>query len=229
MTLRAPGKPLGYGKSINWRVYMSLNMLKHFKPNCTALLVIDVQNDFCHPNGFSARNGKNIRYMQGILPKLREVINKARKAGLKIIFVKSYFDEKYPSPSMRIRKIYLGRTEDVCPEGSWNSEFIIMPEEGDLTIVKNAFSAFIETSLEEVLREKDIKSLAVTGVLTNVCCESTLRDEFMLGFNTVLIEDCCASDNMDAHSATVYNVKNYFGWVINSNTLFNFWLSDLKG
>lgn len=204
-------------------------MLNYFNPKNTALLVIDIQNDFCHQNGFFARIGKNIQHMQGILPKVQALINGARKAGVKIIFIKSYFDEKYLGPSMKVRKMYLGRTEDVCQEGSWGSEFIIMPQEGDFVIVKHAFSAFVGTLLEQTLRREGIESLATTGVLTNVCCESTLRDGFMLGFNTVLIEDCCASDNLDAHNGTLYNIRTYFGWVTNYNTLLNFWLSNRRG
>jgi len=203
-------------------------LLNYFNPNCTALLIIDIQNDFCHQNGFFARSGKNITHMQGILPKVRDLVNGARKAGVKIIFIKSYFDEKHLSPSMKVRKMYLGRTEDVCPEGDWGSEFTLMPEGGDLIIIKNAYSAFIGTSLEQRLKQEGIKSLAITGVLTNVCCESTLRDGFMSGFNTVLIEDCCASDSIDAHNATLYNITNYFGWVTNSNPLLTFWLGNQK-
>jgi ureidoacrylate peracid hydrolase len=199
-----------------------------FDPNSTALLVVDIQNDFCHQNGFFARSGKNVEQMQSILPKLRYLIDGAREAGVRVIFVKSYFDEKYISHSMKLRKTYLGRTEDVCQEGSWGSEFVILPETGDLVIVKHAFSAFIGTLLEETLRRESIESLAITGVLTNVCCESTLRDGLMLGFNTVLIEDCCASDSIDAHHVTIYNVTNYFGWVTNSNTLLDFWAKQSR-
>jgi len=200
-------------------------MLNFFKPNRTALLIIDAQNDFCHPKGFLARNGKDLRYIEGMLCKLPGVVNVSRKAGVKIIFIKSYFDEKFLSASMRTRKKYLNRNEDVCPEGGWGSEFIIQPEKDDMVIVKYAFSAFIGTSLEHFLKQECIESLAITGVLTNVCCESTLRDGFMLGFNTVLFEDCCASDNIDAHKATIYNVYNYFGWVSISDILINFWIN----
>lgn len=191
-------------------------MVKAFDRSSTALLVIDMQNDFCHQGGYFAQTGRNITHMQSIIPRLREVIDKAREVGIRVIFIKSHFDEKYLSLSMKVRKVHQKRTEDVCREGTWGAELILSPEKDDIVIVKHAYSAFIMTSLEKTLREKAITSLVVTGVLTNVCCESTLRDGFMLGFNTALIEDCCGSDSMDAHNCTLYNVSNYFGWIVDS-------------
>jgi len=204
-------------------------ILQYFKTTVTALMVIDVQKDFCYPKGFLDRNGKNILYMQTIMPKLQEVVDKAREIGVRVIFIKSHFDEKFLGPSMRIRKKSLGRTEDVCSEGSWGSELIIMPKPEDIIIVKHSYSGFIGTSLEHILRKEGIESLIISGVLTNVCCESTLRDGFMLGFNTILLRDCCASDNFKAHNETIYNVSNYFGWVYTSDILLNFWKSNQGG
>lgn len=204
-------------------------MLNYFNLNSTALVVIDIQNDMCHQNGFYGRTGRNLQYMQAIIPKVRNLIDGARNAGVKIIFIKSYFDEKYMNSTMKIRKMELGRTEDLLIEGDWGSELIIMPEKGDLTIIKNAYSAFIGTTLEQRLRQEGVESIVVTGVLTNVCCESTIRHGFMLGFNTVLIEDCCASDNLEAHKSSIYNITNYFGWVTNSSTLLDFWLKKRRG
>jgi ureidoacrylate peracid hydrolase len=203
--------------------------LEYFKPAFTALMVIDTQKDFCYPKGFFDRNGKNILYMQTMLPKLQEVVDKVREMGIRIIFIKSHFDEKSLSPSMRVRKKNLGRTEDVCPEGSWGSELIITPKPEDIIIIKHSYSAFIGTSLEQILRKEGIESLVISGMLTNVCCESTLRDGFMLGFKTILLRDCCASDNLEAHNETIYNVSNYFGWVYSSDILLNFWKSNQWG
>ena len=200
--------------------------LEYLKPGRTALVVVDPQNDFCDPKGFLGRNGRDLRHIEAILPKLTDFIAIGRRAGVRIVFIKSYFDENKVAMSMRIRKKYMGRTEDACPEGSWGSELVIKPQDDDLIIIKHAFSAFIGTSLEELLREEGIESLVITGVLTNVCCESTLRDAFMLGFNTVLLEDCCASDNLEAHNITIYNVRNYFGWVSTSDQLERYWLGD---
>jgi ureidoacrylate peracid hydrolase len=132
-------------------------------------------------------------------------------------------DEEFLTPPMITRNKQLGREKGICLKGSWGSEFYqIPPTENDMILTKHAYSAFIGTDLRDKLMEKGIQSLMVTGVLTNVCCESTLRDGFMLGFYTFLVEDCCASIDNTAHLATVDNVRKYFGWVYKSHDLITF-------
>lgn len=70
---------------------------------------------------------------------------------------------------------------------------------------------------------KNIQSIMVIGAMTNVCCESTLRDGFMLGFYTFLVEDYCASIDKAVHLGTVDNVCKYFGWVLKSDDIITYW------
>jgi ureidoacrylate peracid hydrolase len=199
---------------------MAHDVSAYLEPTKSALLVIDMQNDFCHPEGSFGKRGMNLLPCHEIVQVLAQFIDNARSLGVAIVHVRSFFDEKFLSPSMLARNRQLGREKAICPEGGWGSEFYeIVPATNEMVVTKHAFSAFIGTDLRERLVAKDIQALMVTGVVTNVCCESTLRDGFMLGFYTFLVEDCCAAIDQSAHRAALENVRNYFGWVLKSHDL----------
>ena len=202
---------------------MAQNTGGYLDPKKSAVLVIDMQNDFCHPEGAFGKSGANLKHMHQIVPALKRFVDAARSLGVTVVHVRSFLDEKFLSPSMLARNKQIGRTTGICPEGSWGSEFYeINPAPNEMILTKHAYSAFMGTDLQQTLSAKSIGTLMVTGVLTNVCCESTLRDGFMLGFHTVLVEDCCASTEEAAHRATVENVRNYFGRVSKSADLIPF-------
>ena len=193
-------------------------------PNRSAVLVIDMQNDFCHPEGYFAKQHCDLIPIHEMLPFLQRYLEGARKLGVTIVHVKSYLDEKFLSPPMIARNKQFGRINGICRKGTWGSEFYgIFPVGNEIVLTKHAYSAFIDTDLREKLLSKGKQSIMVTGVMTNVCCESTLRHGFMLGFYTFLIEDCCASVEKTAHLAAVDNVRKYFGWVLNSNDIVSHW------
>jgi len=197
---------------------------EYLKPKKSAILVIDMQNDFCHPQGHFGKQNLNLTATHEMVPRLKWFVDEARNLGITICHVRSYMDEEFLTPPMIARNKQLGRQEGICLKGSWGSEFYqVLPAENDIVLTKHAYSAFIGTNLQASLSERGIQTLMVTGVLTNVCCESTLRQAFMLGFYTFLIEDCCASIDQAAHLAAVDNVQKYFGWVVKSQDVINYW------
>lgn len=196
----------------------------YLNPKKSAILVIDIQNDFCHSKGHFGKNKFNLSYIHNTIPRIQNFVKKSRSLGVKIIHIRSFMDQKFLSPSMRVRNTLLGRQKGICLKGSWGAKFYkIIPEKKDIILTKHTYSAFIGTGLTEILKKRDIQSLLITGVLTNVCCESTLRDGFMLGFFTFLVEDCCASVDKKAHLASIENVNKYFGWVCKSNDIITYW------
>ena len=196
----------------------------YLEPKKSAVLVVDIQNDFCHPQGHFGKRQLNLLYVHEMVPILKRFVNTARKLGVTIFHIRSFLDEKFLSPPMLARNKELGRKNEICCEGSWGAEFYeILPAENEIVMTKHAYSAFIGTDLQERLLTRNIQSLMVTGALTNVCCESTIRDGFMLGFYTFLVEDCCASVDKTAHLGTVDNVSKYFGWVLKSDDLVTYW------
>jgi ureidoacrylate peracid hydrolase len=202
---------------------MAQDIGTYLDPKRSAVLVIDMQNDFCHPEGAFGKTSFNLLSVYKMVPILARFVDATRSLGVAVVHVRSLLDEKFLSPSMLARNRQLGREEGICPEGNWGSEFYqIHPSANEMVVTKHAFSAFIGTDFQEKLLAKGIETLMVTGVVTNVCCESTLRDGFMLGFYTFLVEDCCASDDEAAHRATVENVRKYFGWTLKSSDLIHF-------
>lgn len=179
-------------------------------PPKTALLVIDCQNDFCHPDGTSGRGGVPLQYIHTTLPALQRFIPDVRATGVLVIFVRTLHSEWTDSAVWNSRS--LRAKGPICAPGSWGAEFYqIGPAPKDFIVTKHRYSAFIGTDLELVLRSHGIENLLCTGFITNVCVESTLRDGFMLNFYTILVEDCCAAPTLEEHHAAVYNAQRYFG------------------
>ena len=90
-------------------------------------------------------------------------------------------------------------------------------------ITKHRYSAFLGTNLDLILRSRGIRSLLISGVGTNVCVESTLRDGYMRDYYIVLLEDCVGATDRELHEATLKNVSLHFGAVSNSNEVRKLW------
>jgi len=112
----------------------------------------------------------------------------------------------------------------ICPTGTWGAEFYrVAPAPGERVITKHRYSAFVGTSLPVVLRALGRPVLAIAGVTTNVCVESTARDAFMQDWQVVLLEDCAAALTKAEHDAAVHNVRTYFGRVADATALERAW------
>jgi nicotinamidase-related amidase len=201
---------------------------ERFAPQKTALIVVDVQNDFCHPDGVSARKGHDVSAAVDMVPRLEDLLVAARAAGTTIVFIQTTHDLTVDS------KVWNTRMGDVdtpsydpnCFTGSWGAEFYIVgPETGEIVVNKHRYSAFAGTDLDMVLTTAGIETILLTGVATNVCVESTLRDGLFLEYNVALVPDCCAAYETDLHEGTVKNVRGMFGAVIESGELAGIWRS----
>lgn len=186
-------------------------------PGHAALLVIDMQNDFCDEKGFLARErGYDVSACKGVAARIGALAAAARSAGMPVVFIRSLYDFKYLSEPHRVKR----GVEGCCMEGSWGVDyFVIAPEAGDPVVTKHSFSGFFGTDLDEMLRARGVRTLVVTGVATNVCVDSTLRDGFFRGYYIVLVEDCVASNSKAGHEGTLATVRNNIGIVANSRTL----------
>lgn len=197
-------------------------------PGHTALIMVDVQNDFCATGGFLDRTygprGFQMHDIQAMVPRLEGLLAAARKAGLLRIFIQSYYDDCYLSDPMVEMMERDGRDLPLCLKGSWGADFYhIRPQEGEIVVNKHRFNAFEGTDLDLVLRNHQIRTLVLTGVATNVCVESTLRAGFFKNYYIVCPGDCVASYNASLHQATLQNVSCYFGVVTESETLCRLW------
>jgi ureidoacrylate peracid hydrolase len=187
-----------------------------------ALLVVDVQNDFCHQDGFFGKLGLDMAAVQNAAKRISELLPTARQAGVPVIFVTMEHDVLTNSPAWINR--YPSPRADACVAGTWGAQlYEVRPAEGEPVVVKHRYSPFVGSNIDFLLRASERKSLLVAGVATNICVESVLRDGFMRDYHVVLIEDCAGAYSVRAHQSTVENTKAFLGRVVRSETLRKHW------
>ncbi len=189
-----------------------------------ALLVVDLQNDFCGEDGYlskaraqgggpAVRQDDNVRVADNI----GVLANAAREAGMPVVWIRSIYDFKYLLPAHIEKR---GGKEGLCMEGSWGADFFrLRPAPADLIVDKHTFSGFHGTDLHAQLQSRGVRTLVVTGVATNVCVDSTLREGFFLGYHVILAEDGVTSANKTGHEGTLSTVRVNFGTVLPSTEL----------
>jgi ureidoacrylate peracid hydrolase len=207
-------------------------------PSHTAVIVVDMQNDFGAEGGMFHRAGIPIAGIQAAVAPTAQTVAVARGAGIQIIYLTMEFeadlsdagDEDAPNFLIH-RRLGLGDPMQ-APDGSegrilikhtWNTEILpaLAPEDGDIVVSKHRFSGFFETELEAILKDRGITSLVFTGCTTSVCVDATLREAFFRDYRCLLLEDCTAepigSDMPTTnHAASVRVIETLFGWVSES-------------
>ncbi len=194
-------------------------------PGRTALVVVDMQNDFCAPGGYIAGAlGKDVSGLATIVAPLQALLDSARAAGVPVIWLAASYEEEMLPPSMIAQKRRLGVEAVCCRKGSWGADFFgVGPAEGEAVFVKHTYSGFSNPKLELHLAGQGIEALAFCGVQTNVCVESTLRDAHARGFDVAIVSDAVASHAPQLHEATLANVRFLFGDVPTSADLIALW------
>jgi ureidoacrylate peracid hydrolase len=198
------------------------------KPEGTCLLVIDVQNDYCHERGAFGQMGIPLEPIQRSVNRLIPFIEDVRGVGVPVIFIRNQHSEWDDSAIWLSRRHRRGAKSivPVCVEGTWGTEFYRMsPTVADRVVIKHRYSAFIDTDLDVILRSRKVSSLLLTGVATNVCVESTARHGFMKDYQVTLVEDCCAASSLEEHQGTLLNISKFFGDVAKADTV----LAALRG
>ena len=112
----------------------------------------------------------------------------------------------------------------VCEPGKWDQDFYeVRPLPDEVIVTKHRYGAFENTDLDLVLRSNRIKSVIITGVATNVCCETTARQAFMKDYYVLFTSDCCATYSQAQHDATPFNIDQFFGQVVTSDEIMACW------
>jgi ureidoacrylate peracid hydrolase len=197
-------------------------------PKKCALLVIDVQNDFCHPEGGLGRRGYDLSMIPGMVPPLRDLIRCARKTSIPVIHIRLARKTlgEWPAMDRLFRSQFGDDYIRLVEEGSWGAEYYdeeIVPEAGEIVVTKPRYGAFAETELDGVLKKLGVTGLILTGVATNVCVESTAREGFMRDYDIVVVSDCCAGVSRARHDATLENIGLHFGLVAAAEEVVKEW------
>jgi ureidoacrylate peracid hydrolase len=203
------------------------NLRKKADPGHTALIVIDVQNDFCAKEGAYGKMGLDLSMVQEMVPRLAKFIDEARRLGFFIVFVRNNYnsnDNWYLSDTWleqaerRRRGLYVN--VPMCVPGSWGADFyLVRPLQNEPIVTKHRFDAFESSDLDLILRSRGIRTLLMTGFATNVCVDTTSRHGFVKDYYVVILKDLVASDSRELHEASLKNLETYFGQVVGSNEL----------
>lgn len=201
----------------------------------TALIVVDMQNDFCHPAGWLASIGVDVTATRGPIDPLQRLLPALRQVGTPIVWlnwgnradlanlppgVLHVYDPDGASNGIG-KPVRAGGTPTL-QAGSWSAAIVdeLRPEPGDLLVDKYRMSGFFDTPLESILRNLAVTTLLFAGINIDQCVLATLTDAACIGYDVVLVEDCCATTSPRfCHDATVYNVAQCFGFVTTSTEL----------
>jgi len=192
--------------------------------NC-ALVVIDMQNDFCAAGGYIDKvMGKDVSAAASIVESLQALLGTARAAGVPVLWVYADYSHDTLPDSMRVKLKARGITAECCKPGTWGADwFGVAPLPAEHKVAKHTYSGFAGTTLEALLAELSVRTLVFVGVQTQVCVESTVRDAHSLGYFCVVPQDAVASHSPALHDATLHNIRFLFGDVCTSSDVTAAW------
>jgi 2,6-dihydroxypseudooxynicotine hydrolase len=201
-------------------------------PTHTALVVIDVQNDFCASGGMMEREGHDLSAVQEMAASLARLLAAARSARTLVVFVRNVYSTE---PNRYLSDVWLEQAarqrkgsytiSPVCAPGSWEGDFYgeVRPLPDEPVVTKHRFSAFHNTDLETVLRARAIRTVVLAGVASNVCVETTAREAFVRDYYVVFLSDGTAAYDTGAHEATLRVVDQFFGEVASIDDVVSCW------
>lgn len=199
-------------------------------PSMTALVVIDMQRDFLEPGGFGEMLGNDVSLLRSTINPTKAVLTAARSAGITIIHTREGHrpDLMDAPPSKLARgKLALGIGDEgpmgrVLVRGSVGHEIVpeLAPIPNEPVVDKPGKGAFYETDLHLILQNRNIKTLIVCGVTTEVCVHTTVREANDRGYECLVLEDCVGSYFPEFQRIGIEMIKaqgGIFGWVVDSN------------
>jgi ureidoacrylate peracid hydrolase len=193
-------------------------------PAHAALVVVDVQNDFVADGGYFAHVGADMKTVQRAIPPLLNLIDRAREAGVLVIFVQAIYDPEFVSGPMRERNARAKRLMPRCLTGSWGAEFYaVRPQPDEPIVIKHRYTGMINTELPALLQRRGIRSLLMTGVSTDTCVESTARDAYFMDYYVTLVADCCAGATERDHRVALERFERDYGAVVTSADVIGAW------
>jgi len=214
-----------------------------FDPKKSAVIVVDMQNDFGSFGGMFERAGIDIAPIQAAIVPTAKALEAARKAGIPVVYLQMQhrtdmadmgaMDSPHRQRHTRLSVGQMMKAPDgteggILIAGSWGVQIVdaLTPQAGDLVVAKHRFSGFYETELNTILRGLDAKHLIFTGCTTSICVESTIRDAMFRDYHCVLLEDCTAEpighgNSRSNHDASLLTIEVLFGWISDSQKFIN--------
>lgn len=176
----------------------------------SAVLVIDMLNDFCKQGGKMVLPGS-----ERLIPRQLEVINAARSLHAPLFWIQQSHDSRLRHDRE------LAKRGPHCFLGTWGVEVVddLKPQIDDFRIYKHRYSAFFQTDLDLLLKDMLCDQLIIFGVVTNICVRSTVHDAFFNGYEVIVVEDCCAGTGEREHTSSLYDIATHFGVVTDARSV----------
>lgn len=179
-----------------------------------AVLAVDVQNDFAHPDGVFGRSGANLALVAHALPRIGEFLARCRAVGVPIYHVHQLTlpDGAGDSPAWLRLKTRSGRSPDYALRGTWGAAAMngCEPLPGEVVVHKFRPDGFLGTPLEALLRAAGIETVVVCGLFTEGCVESTVRSASYRDFHVVLVDDAVSSVVPELHDGALRLMRSRY-------------------
>jgi nicotinamidase-related amidase len=207
------------------RADLLLDLNQRVAPPHAAVLVVDMQNDFCAEGGYVERIvKKDATACRKVAGPINALVAAARGAKVPVIWLRADYDPKGLPASMQARAIEQRLADPCCIPGTWGYDwFQVQPKSDEPLVDKRCYDGFVGTTLEAELRRRGVRTIVFAGVQTNVCVEATLRHAHALGFYCVVPQDCVASHTQPAHEGTLNLVRFLLGDVTSGADLARIW------
>lgn len=195
----------------------------------TALVVIDMQNGFCHPEGSFAQLGLDIEATNRAIEGCRRLIEAAREAGVPIIYTRYVYRPDYLDGGVLVQDILPALADaKSLAAGTWDADIVdeLEPQPQDFIVDKNRYSAFYATSLATILSSLRISNLVICGVTTNMCVETTARDASQMDYRVFVVGDATGELDEERHRVALTTIGFGFGWVVTVDDVERAWSGE---
>jgi len=192
--------------------------------NRRALIIIDMQNDFIDSQGFLGKTGDQLGFKRELLvsvvPSVERLLKNARNFKVPVIHIYTAWNADHSDRAVPML-IPEAREAKFLIEGSWGAEIVkgLTPTEGEHRILKKSYGAFFQTPLDRLLRNLQVKTLIICGIMTNVCVETTIREAVALGYEVILVGDATATVNEEWHRFALKTIELFFGKVTSTDEI----------
>ena len=199
-----------------------------FDADTTALIVVDMQNAYATKGGYLDLAGFDVSATGPVIERIARAVAAARAAGIRVIWFQNGWDPDYveaggpgspnwhKSNALKTMRRRPGMNGRLLAKGTWDYALVdaLRPEPGDIVLAKPRYSGFYNTPLDSMLRARGIRTLVFTGIATNVCVESTLRDGYHREYFGIVLADATHQAGPPAlQEGALLNIETFFGWV----------------
>ncbi len=203
-------------------------------PAETAVLVVDVQNDFVDDAGWVGRSGADMRPLQAATHEINRLIAGARDAGARVFYITVEHGGPVDLPPYQARYARRGMTPDdtICHAGTWGAELyssLMPPSHAERRFVKHGYDAFQVADFQTELERLEIRAVVVVGVVTELCVRATAMSAFERGFFPIVPRDCTASTEPERAGEALESIERWYGDVVSLGEVLESWNATSVG